>query len=265
MTFSMNTTNEPVAHQPERQDLASGIQPPTAALVVFVPGLGLDARSWQAVRDGLSEETQVVLLPSMGQPAPRGTDLSVPRQAERVLAALPVGRPVVLVGHSASAPVVVESATRSTGVVGLVLIGSVTDPRAATWARMLSQWVRTATHEKAGEAKTLVPQYRRTGILSMLRGMNAVRAFRTDLALAQLDVPVEVLRGQRDRIAPEDWSTSLSRAAGGRMTTVASAAHMVPITHAAAVVTAIHSIQAALADRSHTVRDSAVSLSVERP
>ncbi len=60
---------------------------------------------------------------------------------------------------------------------------------------MLGRWARTATHEKAVEARTLLPQYRQTGILSMLRGMNAIRMYRTDLALAQLDIPVEVIRG----------------------------------------------------------------------
>src|SRR4029453_6484043 len=112
---------------------------PVTPVVVFVPGLGLDSRSWQGVRDPLKEGSVVVLLPSMGQPAPRGTDLRVERQAERLLQDLPTGQSVILVGHSPTCPRRVDVATRSRDVAGLVLVGPVTDPAAQTWPRMLSQ------------------------------------------------------------------------------------------------------------------------------
>lgn len=215
--------------------LARGLSP----AVVFVPGLGLDSRSWQLVRHELRGLSAVVLLPSMGQPAPRGTDLAVERQAERLLQRLPHGGKTILVGHSASCPVVVEAATRTSDVVGLVLVGPVTDPRAQTWPRMLSQWARTASHERPREAAVLVPQYRRTGTLSMLRGIDAMRHFRTDLALSRLDVPVEVVCGESDRIASHEWSSVLRTVSNGRLTTVQGAAHMVPLTHPNAVVAGV--------------------------
>lgn len=212
-------------------------------VVVFVPGLGLNARSWQAVRHTLSGPSVVVLLPSLGQPAPRGTDLRVECQAERLLQTLPKGRAIILVGHSASCPVVVEAAARSGDVAGLVLIGPVTDSAAQTWPRMLSQWVRAAGHERLAEARVLVPQYWRTGPMSMLRGMDAVRRFRTDLALGRVTVPVEVVRGDNDRIASQEWSSKLRRAADGRLTSIEAAAHMVPLTHPAAVVAAVRRVR----------------------
>lgn len=216
-------------------------------VVVFVPGLGLNGRSWQAVRDSLSGPSVVVLLPSMGRPAPRGTDLRVERQAERLLQALPNGRATILVGHSASCPVVVEAATRSSDVAGLVLVGPVTDVAAQTWPRMLGQWARTAGHERPEEATVLVPQYRRTGVISMLRGMQAVRRYRTDLALGRLTVPVEIVRGEQDRIASQEWSAALRRVCHGRLTSVAGAAHMVPLTHPGAVAAAVDRVRAVVA------------------
>jgi pimeloyl-ACP methyl ester carboxylesterase len=215
--------------------LARGLSP----VVVFVPGLGLDSRSWQMVRHELRGSSAVVLLPSMGQPAPRGTDLAVERQAERLLQRLPQSGKTILVGHSASCPVVVEAATRASDVVGLVLVGPVTDPAAQTWPRMLSQWARTASHEWPSEAAVLMPQYRRTGILSMLRGIDAMRHFRTDMALSRLTMPVEVVRGESDRIASHEWSSVLRKVSNGRLTTVQGAAHMVPLTHPTAVVAAV--------------------------
>ena len=217
----------------------SAISQELSSVVVFVPGLGLDSRSWQLVRHELLGLSTIVLLPSMGQPAPRGTDLSIERQADRLLQSLPKGATVILVGHSASCPVVVEAATRTDDVVGLVLVGPVTDPATHTWPRMLSQWARTASHERPGEATSLVPQYRRTGVMSMLRGMNTTRHFRTDLALGRLDLPVEIVRGEKDRIASHEWSSVLRRASNGRLSTVEGAAHMVPLTHPSAVTAAV--------------------------
>ncbi len=209
---------------------------PRSPLVVLVPGLGLDGREWAAVRALLPSSSVVVTLPALGRAARRGTALDASRQAERVLALVPTGREVVLVGHSAGCPVAVEVAASRAGVLGLVLVGPVTDPRAATWPRMLGQWARTALHETAREVPVLGPQYARTGLASMLRGMDAVRAYRTDSTVHVLPLPVEVVRGERDRIAPADWCATL---AGEHVTEVAGAAHMVPITHPRAVAEAV--------------------------
>lgn len=216
-----------------------------APTVVLVPGLGLDARAWAGVRARLLVDSRVVLLPSLGRRG-RGADLRVEAQAMRLLQELAADDArVVLAGHSASCAVVVEAARRSTTVLGLVLVGPVTDPGARTWPRMLGQWVRTATHERLREAPVLVRQYAHTGVLAMLRGMDAVRSYRTDHALARLDLPVIVVRGARDRIAPQDWCDRLAFGPQAQVRTVEGAAHMVPLTHPDAVATAIHDVTAA--------------------
>jgi pimeloyl-ACP methyl ester carboxylesterase len=219
-------------------------------LVALVPGLGLDADEWNAVRDELAGSSVVVLLPSLGQPAPRPADLSAEALATRLLELLPQGTPTILVGHSASCPVVVSAASRSGDVVGLVLVGPVTDPAAQSWPRMLRQWARTAAHERVSEAPILARQYWRTGPVSMLRGMNAVRRFRTDLALQSLTLPVEIIRGHKDRIATQDWSSELGRTSHGHLTTIDGAAHMIPLTHPEVIVAAVNRIRTAT--RRHT-------------
>jgi len=227
------------------------VTPPQQALpdplIVVLPGLGLDDRVWAPMRQRLTGRVHTVLLPSLGRRSARGLDLRVERQAERLLREL-AGQgadAVVLVGHSASCPVVVEAAARSPIVVGLVLIGPVTDPRALTWPRILGQWLRTISHEHLWEVPVLMPQYWRTGAATMVRGMDAMRWYRTDQALARLDLPVVVIRGARDRIAPQDWSARLCAIAGGRLQVVGGAAHMVPLTHPDAVVTAVREVASA--------------------
>lgn len=216
-------------------------------LIVLVPGLGLDDRVWAPVRHRLTGPVRTVLLPSLGRRSPRGMDLTVERQAQRLLSELS-GQgvdSVVLVGHSASCPVVVEAAARSQIVAGLVLIGPVTDPRARTWPGILVLWFRTVTHERLHELAVLIPQYWHTGLVSMVRGMNAIRWYRTDHALARLDLPVVVLRGALDRIALQDWSARLSANARGRLQEVDGAGHMVPLTHPDPVVAAVRAVTSA--------------------
>jgi pimeloyl-ACP methyl ester carboxylesterase len=203
------------------------------------------------VRRRLANRVRTVLLPGLGRRAPRGTDLRVERQAERLLNELAVdgADTFVLVGHSASCAVVVEAAAHSDAVVGLVLVGPVTDPRARTWPRMLGQWLRTARHERLHEVPLLAPQYLRAGAMTMMRGMDAMRRYRTDQALARIDLPVVVVRGSEDRIAAQDWARRLSTNARGRLEAVDGAAHMVPLTHPDAVAAAVREI----ASRSRSV------------
>jgi len=208
--------------------------PPAAAAtpaVVLVPGLGLDARSWRGVWPHLRRTSTVVTLPAMGLPARGVADLSVPAQARRLLTQLPLRGNVILVGHSASCQVVVELAARSQRVHALVLVGPTTDPTAATWPRLVMQWLRTARHERPWEPGVLAPQYRRTGLVSLGRGMDQMRRHRTDTALTGVSTKVIVIRGEHDRIATAPWCHLLAALSGGSVTTVAGAGHMVPLTH----------------------------------
>lgn len=205
----------------------------------LVPGLGLDDREWESVRDRL-DGSAAALLPSLGGPARRRTDLRAAAQAERLLAhpALAGVGEVVLVGHSASCPVVVEAALRSDRVVGLVLVGPV-DPGAGSWPRMLADWLRAATHDLNREAPGLIPQYLRTGLPSIVRGMDAVRRYPTDASLARLDLPVTVVRGELDRIAVHGWCAHLAAVSRGSLVTLPGGGHMVVLTHPQDVAAAV--------------------------
>lgn len=131
-------------------------------------------------------------------------------------------------------------------MVGLVLVGPVTDPAAASWPRLLVQWARTAVREPWWQLPALFRQWARTGPGSMIRGMNAVRPFRTDHALRSVQAPVAIVRGERDQIAAKEWSATVQSASGGHLSTVRGAAHMVPTTHPDAVVDAAHHVLAAV-------------------
>lgn len=207
--------------------------------VVAVPGLGLSAAVPRRTLDLLGPPAGVVELPAFGLPAPRSTDLDPCALAERLLARIDAPGPVVLVGHSASCQVVAAAAAR-TRVAGLVLVGPTTDPRAVGWPTLAARWLRTAGHERPGQVPRLAHDYARTAPGAMLRAMAAARRHRIERALAGVDCPVLVVRGRHDRIAPADWTAALAAAAPrGRAHTLPAGAHMVPITHPAAIAAVI--------------------------
>lgn len=213
---------------------------PGAVPIVAVPGLGLSGDVPRRFLDLLPWPSTVIELPGFGLPAGRGAPRHAAELARPLLDRLPVGR-VVLVGHSASCQIVVEAAVRAPGrVVALVLIGPTTDPRARTWPRLLGRWLRTAVRERPGQVPQLVREYRRTGLGTMVRGMDTIRRDDIVAGLAGVSVPVLVVRGPRDRICPRVWADEVAAATPrGRVTTLAAGAHMVPITRPTELAAAI--------------------------
>jgi pimeloyl-ACP methyl ester carboxylesterase len=204
--------------------------------LLVVPGLGLDARSWDPVLQRLPAPVEVRLLPGYGLPAPRGTDVSPSGLGSRLGAELLGGPPTVLVGHSAGCQVVAHAArTAGTAVVGLVLVGPTTDPRATGWLRLGARWLRTAVHEDPRQLPGLVRQYRRTGLGAMGRAMDAARHDDLSRTMGEVRLPVLAVRGALDRICPQDWCDALTE----RCVTLPSRAHMVPSTCGAGVADAV--------------------------
>jgi pimeloyl-ACP methyl ester carboxylesterase len=183
----------------------------------------------------------VATLPGYGVPAAADDDLCPAALAERLDPLLVgAGVPAVLVGHSASCQVVVHAARCWPGRVGgIVLIGPTTDPRARSWPRLARRWLATAGHEDPRQIPALVRQYRRTGLRSMRRAMDAARHDRIDLTLRATGCPVLVLRGPHDRICPATWAEELStvRSAGvwSAAVTLPRGGHMVPQTRGRSV------------------------------
>jgi pimeloyl-ACP methyl ester carboxylesterase len=176
-----------------------------------------------------------VALPAFGLPAARGMALDPVAGADRLTDRLEelATRPVVLAGHSASCQVVAEVARRAPDrVAGLVLVGPSTDRRAATWPRLAGRWLRTAAHEPITQVPLLARDYTYSGLVSFARAMDAARGHPLDEVLRSCPVPVLLVRGSADRIAPQSWLDRLAtHSADVETATVVGAAHMVPVTH----------------------------------
>ncbi len=218
---------------------------PSPAPVVAVPGLGLSvdvpARTLRLLQPIVG--STAVALPGYGMPALHGAAPDPAALAAQVCDRLDAAHvtQAVLLGHSASCQIVVEAAVRDpTRVVGVVLVGPTTDPRAAGWPALALRWLRTAIHERPGQIPVLVRDYHRTGLVDMARAMDVARRHRIDHLLAGVTCPVLVVRGRHDRISPADWVATLAALAPqGRAVTLPAGAHMVPITHPDALAESI--------------------------
>ena len=215
---------------------------PGVPRVVFVPGLGLDRRSSARVRRRTAGE--VVHLPGMGRrvPAPPTDEL-----AALLLAGLGPGH-VVLVGHSQSCQVVAAAAA-DPRVRGVLLLGPTTDPRMRPVLVLVARWLRTAAHEELEQLPLTLAQYRRTGLRAMVALWRATAPDRIDDRLAEVAVPVLVVRGTRDRLCPHDWAAHLAaRAPRGRLEELPGAAHMTVQTHPDDVARLLEDLLRDLAD-----------------
>jgi pimeloyl-ACP methyl ester carboxylesterase len=170
-----------------------------------------------------------------GRPGERDSDLSPHALARAVVDALTTDGPrLVVLGHSASCQVAAHVAALAPDrVAGLVLVGPTTDPRAASWPRLVGRWLATARREPWGQVPVLARHYRRTTLRAMARGMEAARRDALLETLARSTTPVLVARGVHDRICPADWAARVAASGGpgSRSVTVPAGGHMIPLTH----------------------------------
>ena len=209
--------------------------------ILLVPGMGLDERSSARLRRRVGGG--VVILPGMGLRSPIGT---LEELVGRLLATLGPD-PVVLVGHSQSCQIVVAAAERDPRVTGVVLLGPTTDPRMRRLLVLAARWVRTAVREPWWQLPLILAQWLRTGPVAMAALWRRTADDPIDERLRRVDVPVIVVRGERDALCPHDWAMHLAGCAPqGRLVELAGAAHMTPQTRPADVAELVRELLAAV-------------------
>jgi pimeloyl-ACP methyl ester carboxylesterase len=151
--------------------------------------------------------------------------------------------PAALLGNSFGCQVAVELALRRPDLVAaLILVGPTTDPAAATARGQIGRLLRDLPHEDWRQTPILAADVRDAGPRRILQTLRYAVNDHIDAKLPALRVPTLLIRGSRDRIAPQTW---IDRAAalipGARTLTVDRAAHNVVTTagpeSAAAVTT----------------------------
>lgn len=195
-----NITRQSKRADPPDADLVSFLQAgtPSGRRVIFVHGTPGNAKGWADYLLTVEEGHEYIALdrPGYGFSEPEHAVVSLERQAQAVAPFLKTscGRKTILVGHSSGAAVVMQTALDyPDSVGGMLLLAGALDPELeeAFWlqligklnpvSKLLSRAINNANHE----------------LLSLKGGLLA----QSD-RLHQINIPVEVVHGEKDPLVP---------------------------------------------------------------
>ncbi len=207
-------------------------------MIALVHGLGLSRRYFARLSPLLPEAVAVDL---------RGSSLDE-LTASLGLAVEPR---TLIVANSLGAQIATELAVRSPqSVRALVLTGPTWDPAAAGVPEQLVRLFVDSYREQPSLVLTVLADYARQGPRQMLGTARAMLRHPIVERLAEVSVPVVIVRGSRDPICTQAWAEAAAAAPpDGRLVIVHGAAHGVDWSHPAAVVQAVEEVQESLGER----------------
>jgi pimeloyl-ACP methyl ester carboxylesterase len=149
--------------------------------------------------------------------------------------------PVCLVGNSFGCQVAVTLSVERPDLVGaVVLIGPTVDPAARSIVGQALRWVHDAVYEDKRQAAILAADLRDAGMRRVFGTLALSVADRIEPKLPRLRVPTLLMRGARDRVAPQRWISEAARlTTGSTAVVIAGAAHNVVTTAGPEVAAAI--------------------------
>lgn len=208
-------------------------------MILLVHGLGLSHRYFARLQP---------LLPGSRAIDLEGTTLDA--MTASVARAIEPGG-ALIVANSLGTQIAVELAVRSPASVrGLVLTGPTWDPAAPTLPAQFLRLLADSYREQPSLVPVALADYARRGPLHILQAARSMLRHPMAERLAQVSVPVVVVRGSGDPLCGRAWAELL--AAGppaGRLVTVHGAAHAVDWSHPGAVVQVVEEVQQALGER----------------
>lgn len=217
---------------------------------VLVHGIGMSHRYLARLHAELATDAEVhaIDLPGFGGlPKPhRSADIAEMADGLGVVLDELGVRRAVLVGHSMGAQWVVELAIRRPDLAdAVVTIGPVTDARRRNALAQALRLARDSALEPLRPNAIVLSDYLRCGPVWYARQARHMLRYPLEERVSRLQVPLLVMRGGCDPIAPAPWASRLAeRAAAGALATVAGHRHLVQDTAAAAVAARIRAFVA---------------------
>lgn len=157
----------------------------------------------------------------------------------------------LIVANSLGSQIATELAVRSPeSVRALVLTGPTWDPEAPSIPAQLLRLLADSYREQPSLVPVALADYVRRGPWQILQAARSMLRHPMAERLAQVSVPVVIVRGSRDPICGQAWAEQLAAApAEGRLVTVHGAAHAVDWSHPGAVVQVVEEVQQSLGER----------------
>nr|WP_255622641.1 alpha/beta hydrolase [Tessaracoccus sp. OS52] len=220
---------------------------PAERTFVLVHGLGVSSRYFRELADALVRHGRVVSidLPGFGGTEKPDRTLRIGHYAMVVAEAVEhLGlRDVVLTGHSMGCQVVVEAlATRDGIATSGVLMGPVVDTAQRSGPILVLRFLQAVARETPASVTPSLIAWLRTGPRMMIDTFPVMLDYPIEKRIADVRVPLLLIAGERDKMAPPRWLEQLRTAAGEGHTVVervAGASHQVMVTHPEQVTTNI--------------------------
>jgi pimeloyl-ACP methyl ester carboxylesterase len=167
-------------------------------------------------------------LPGFGRSSRPRRRLGIAEQADvlaELISTTALRRPTVL-GHSIGAQIAASLVVRHPDLVErLVVVGPTGDPRAHSLRAVLGRWLATAPSEPLGFNALACREVADLGPRRMIGALQAALADPFVETLARVAVPALVVRGERDRVAPQRWAEEVGAALGARVIVVRGVSH----------------------------------------
>lgn len=144
--------------------------------------------------------------------------------------------PAIVIGISFGCQVAVDLAARHPAAVDrLVLVGPTLDPKARSAGRLALRWARNAPRSSPRLAPTVVRDFIDAGPWRSMRTFRQALADRVEDKLTEIEAPTLIVRPERDRLVPEEWTERMAK--------------LIPDSELAVLPKAGHSIGPRAADR----------------
>jgi pimeloyl-ACP methyl ester carboxylesterase len=216
-----------------------------ARTVVLIHGVVVSGRYLTPLGAELLPDFAVALpdLPGYGLSdcAPPGPSLGDLAEAAIASADVANGGRLTLVGNSFGAQIAIEAALRHHELVDrVVLIGPTVDPRARSLPRQYLRWQRCAPYERPSVFPVMARDLLDVGPVQAAHLLRVMLRDRPEEKLAAVRQPTLVVRGERDRVAPEDWCRRVVELLpAGRLLEIPFEGHMPHWSAPAAVASAL--------------------------
>lgn len=205
---------------------------PDLAPVVLVHGLSVSSRYMVPTAQRLAPYRQVFApdLPGFGKSADPGRILGIPELADALIAwtdYFRLGR-MVLLGNSLGCQIIADVALRwPERVERMILVGPTVDSRARSLLAQAGRLAIDATaHESFASLVTQARDYWACGLRRTIGTMQLALEDRIEQKLPRLCAPTLIVRGEKDRIAPQRWCEELARLTPhGRLAVIPGAPH----------------------------------------
>jgi 2-hydroxy-6-oxonona-2,4-dienedioate hydrolase len=201
--------------------------------VILVHGLGMSSRYMIPLAQHLAPHVRVYApdLPGFGrsEKPPRALDVSGLSDALAGWMRAAGLEGATLVGNSFGCQIIADLAVRRPGLVGrAVLQGPTMDPAARSVPQQVGRFLLSVPRDSLSLLPIEFLDYLRAGTGRAWRTFRYALRDRIEDRLPAMRIPVLVVRGSRDPIAPQRWAEEVTRLLPeGRLVVVTGAAHAV--------------------------------------